>query len=271
MATMNHALANAQTVRIPKGLVPVSTNPEHLQYFRGVLYAGTGDYKTTTAAEFGGPEHTLIVLTRSIEQLIPLGPGYHVVQAQTPDALRWALLNPDAAADAANFPQWKTDPDRVLVVDDLTEGIAMIVDDNETDDQGRERGDGRQVYKYVNGDIRTILSSLKKRKLHLIMTALASVFPSEVANEETVYPDMPKGARGLITAEVEFVFYIDRVNKKMITEPDAIQCVKKDERGKDKPGLRTIFAKSKLPNRQKLGKVDLNLRAAWEKIRAVAK
>ena len=268
MSNMNQALASAQSVRIPKGLVPITLNPEHLQYLRCLIYAGTGEYKTTTAAEFGGPEHTLIVLTRSVEQLIPLAPGYHVVQAQTAEALQWALLNPDAAADAAGFPQWKTDPDRVLLIDDMTEGVAMIVDNNETDDQGRERGDGRQIYKGVNSDIRTILSSLKKRKLHLLMTALASVFASEVANEETVFPDMPKGARQLIGAELEFIFYIDRANKKMLTEPAQISCVKKDERGKDKPGLRAIFAKSKLPGKQKLGTVDLNLRAVWEKIQA---
>lgn len=268
MSTMNQALASAQAMRVPKGAVPVSTSPEQLRYLHCLLYAGTGEYKTTTAAEFGGPEHTLIILTRSIEQLIPIGSGYHVLQAQTPEALFWALTNPDAAADAAGFPEWKTDPERVLMIDDMTEGTALFVDSNTTDDNGRERGDGRQIYKGVNDDIRTVMASLKRKKMHLIMTALASVFPSEVANEETIYPDMPKGARTLITAELEFVFYIDRVNKKMLTEASQITCVKKDERGKDKPGLRAIFAKSKLPGKQKLGVVDINLRAAWDKIQA---
>jgi hypothetical protein len=267
MGTMNQALANAQATRVPKGAVPVSTNPEHLRYLHALIYAGTGEYKTTTAAEFGGLEHTLIILTRSVEQLIPIGAGYHVLQAQTPEALFWALTNPDAVADATGFPEWKNDPERVLLIDDMTEGTALFVDSNATDDNGRERGDGRQIYKGVNDDIRTVMASLKRKKMHLIMTALASVFPSEVANEETIYPDMPKGARTLITAEMEFVFYVDAAAKKLLTEPDQITCVKKDERGKDKPGLRKIFAKSKLPNRQKLGKVDLNLRAVWEKIR----
>jgi len=273
MSTMNAALANAQATRAPKGVVPVSTNPEHLRYLHCLIYAGTGEYKTTTAAEFGGPEHTLIVLTRSIEQLIPIGAGYHVVQAQTPEALFWILTNPDAAADTVGFPEWKTDSERVLMIDDMTEGVAMIVDSNTCDDDGKERTGqaGKQIYKYTNNDVRTIMASLKKKRMHLVMTALAGVFQSEIANEETIYPEMPKGARGLITAELEFVFYIDRASKKMFTEPDQIQCIKKDEKGQSKPGLRTIFAKSKLPNRQKLGKVDLNLRAVWDKIRTTSK
>jgi hypothetical protein len=259
----------------PKGFSGSTTNNLDTSFFHGMLYGETDSRKTTTAAEFGGPARTFIILTRSPEQLIPIRDGnYHYARVEDGQALAWALQFPEKAADAAGFPEWKDTPDRVLMIDDMTEGTAMFVDDNSTRDDGSDVRDGRQIYKAVNDDLRAIMIGLKKRRMHTIFIALAAVFGSNIANEETVYPDMPKGARGIITAEMEFVFFMKREQKKMLTKSDFLTFVKKDEKtGKPVTGKRDIFAKYKLDRTLEgrtppviLKEEAMDLGALWTKI-----
>ena len=269
------AAVAAKAASAPKGFTGAQTNTLDASFFHGMLYGETDSQRTTTAAMFGGPKRTFILLTRSPEQLISIrADSYHYARIEEANALLWALTFPEKAADAAGFPEWKDLSDRVLVVDDMTEGTAMLVDDNSVKDDGSEVRDGRQIYKAVNDDLRAVMAGLKKRRIHTIFIALAAVFASNIANEETVYPDLPKGARGIITAELEFVFFMKREAKKMLTRSDYLTFVKKDEKtGKAIAGRRDIFAKHKL-DRELVGKVPpvlakeepMDLAGVWQKI-----
>jgi hypothetical protein len=274
-SSITQAVTSAVSAKVPKGFVGASTSDLSSSYFHGMIYGETDSRKTTTAAEFGGPERTFIILTRSPEQLIPIASkNYRYAYCESPQALLWALQFPEKAADAAGFPEWKDRDDRVLVVDDMTEGTAMLVDENSTRDDGSEVKDGRQIYKGVNDELRAVMSGLKRRKMHIVIICLAAVFASNIANEETVYPDMPKGARGIITAEMEFVLFMKREQKRMLTSSDYLTFLKKDEKsGKPIPGRRDIFAKHKLPRELTartppvVSKEEpMDLAALWKKI-----
>lgn len=261
--------------KAPKGISGFNTRELDISFFHGMLYGETDSMKTTTAANFGGPDRTLILLTRSKEQMIPLrDQGFRVVLVDDGQALAWALQFPEKAAAAIGWPEWAEVENRVLMVDDMTEGSNMLVDDNSTRDDGSDVKDGRQIYKAVNDDLRAIMTGLKRRKMHTIFTALAKVAPSQIANEETVFPDMPTGARAIITADLEFVFFMKRATKKMLTTSDYLTFVKKDEKtGKPVAGKRDIFGKQKLP-REMVGRTPpviskeepMDLAAVWAKI-----
>lgn len=276
------SLAQSVTSRIvstaPKGFTGAQTNTLDTNFFHGMLYGETDSCKTTTAAKFRGPEKTFILLTRSVEQLIPIrSDNYHYAQVENSDALLWALQFPEKAADAAGFPEWKDQADRVLMIDDMTEGANLMVDENSVKEDGSDVRDGRQIYKAVNDDLRAIMVGLKKKKMHTIFIALAKIDLSLIANEETVYPDLPKGARGIISAELEFVFFLKKEQKKMLTQRDFLTFIKKDEKtGKPLTGKRDIFAKAKIPF-EYVGRVPpvllkeepMDLAAVWQKIVSV--
>lgn len=273
--SITQAVSNSIALKTPKGFTGASTSDLQTSYFHGMLYGETDSRKTTTAAQFGGPKRTFILLTRSPEQLIPIrNDNYHYARIEDGQALAWALQFPEKAADAAGFPEWKDTPERVLMVDDMTEGTNTMVDDNSTRDDGSEVKDGRQIYKAVNDDLRSIMMGLKKRQMHLVLTALAKVAPSPIANEETVYPDMPTGARSIITADLEFILFLKKSTGKMLTSSDFLTFVKKDEKtGKPLTGTRTIFAKHKL-DRALIGRTPpvlskeepMDLAGFWKKI-----
>lgn len=236
----------AAKVTVPPGLkLQPSYNSD---YFHGMLYSETGSFKTTTAFRFGGADRTFVVLTRSPEQLGPvssLKPHYCV--AEDSDALLFALQFPEKAADASGFPQWKDRADRVLMIDDMTEGTALIVDENSTKDDGSKVKSGLKIYGGTKDDIRSAMISLKKKQMHLVMTALAEVFASPIDNDETIFPAMFKGARAVITAELEYVLYIKHETKKMLTDRSFLTYTKPDAQGKPVMTKRDIFAKSKVP------------------------
>lgn len=269
----------ALTSKPPKGFSGGNTNDMGEQFLHCLLYGEIDSWKTTTAARFGGPSRTLIVLTRAPEQLIPLdGQGFRYVRVENSDALRYALQFPEKAADAIGWPEWKDIPDRVLVVDDMTEGVNFIVEDNETNDEGKERKDGRQIYKGANADLAEMLASLKRKPMHLIMTALAKVDLHPIFNEETVGPDLPKGARTRLLADLEYVFFMKRATHKMVTTGVSISFTKKNEFGKDITGHRDIIARNKLPGKlcdltpSFLSlEIPMDLAAMWKKIQAAKK
>lgn len=235
---------------VPKGVHVVPMDDESFpDYLHCLLYGDTGTYRTTTSAMFGGPSRTLIITPRSPEQVrIPLrGQGFrNPVVVSTPDALYWALSNPEKAADAAGFPEWKDMPDRVLVMDDFTEGAAMLVDDNSTRDDGSEIKDGRQIYGNTKKDVREIvnkiITAVPGKQMHIIFNSLAA------ESEDAIYPDMPSGARKNLAASFDFVFYMRAGAKKMVTDRENVPYVTKDEKtGKPVTRVRALFAKNKIP------------------------
>lgn len=269
---------------IPKGIRAFNTSDlkKEVSFFHGMLYGETDSRKTTTAAEFGGPEKTFILGTRAAEQLIPLQEkSYHCALITDGAALSWALQFPDLAAKAFGFPEWAEmleapDAEPVLMVDDMTEGSGMLVDENEFNDEGKERKDGRQIYKAVNDNLREIMVSLKRRKMHTVFTSLARKYETPIANEEQVGPDMPTGARSIITAELEHVLFLKKSTHKFLFRPVYINYKKKDDKGKEQIYRREIFAKYKMPKEMALkmppvlnatGEEEMDLRAFWNKVK----
>lgn len=258
--------------KVPKGVTTFNTRSLDTGYFHGMLYGETSSWKTSTAATFGGPANTLFILTRSPEQMIPLREqGFNVARVEDGDALAWTLQFPEKAADAAGMPEWKDNPNRILVIDDMTQGANYLVENNETDESGRERKDGRQIYKGVNDDLNSLLASLKRKQMHLIFTALARVALSPIQNEETIAPEMPNGAKLILTGDLEYVFFLDKQKKKMLTDESSFQFEKKDERGNKVMGRRRIFAKNKLPLGVPKGTLNPeetpNLAELWKRIK----
>lgn len=257
--------------KLPKGLSGASLDaPASEDRLRCLLYGYTSTRKTTTAALFGGPERTLIISTRDVEQVrIPLrGLGYKpIVLAYEPEALLYALQFPEKAADAVGFPEWKDQEQRVLVVDDWTEGAQLLVEDNSTTDSGVEVKDGRKIYGGVKEDVRDVLNTLKKKHIHQVFTALAD------ENDWAVYPALPKGARRGLEASFDYVFYMDGDNFKMKTLPFSVPYPAKDQFGKDVTRLRKGFAKRKegMGAKVLLAEENMDLRAVWGKIAGTGK
>lgn len=266
---------------IPKGLTGIDTSnisPDTQDYFHGIIYAQTSARKTTTAANMYGPENTIIVLCRQPEQLIPLrGMGFKVLHAQTAEALVFALSYPEVAAEKLlNWPEWKDLKDRTLVFDDISEGVTLLLDRHSTNDEGKERKDPRAVYKFAGGELKEMFVSLRRKKLHLVIIALAKITMNDFTNEEVIGPDLPPSMNGFMTTDVEFVFYIDKSKWKFVTDEVYRSYVGKDEKGKDKVFKRVIFGKNKVPLKFKFlsqpvfpptNEVSMDLAKIWKSVR----
>ena len=251
---------------VPKGLRVGNTNDEAPQFFHGCIYAGTGEYKTTTAAQFGSPEEVRIVLTRRKEQLIPLkGLGYKYAEVSDAASLKYALLYPERL-----WPEWSPLPNRTLVLDDATEAVAMLLDDNSVID-GREVKDVRRTYSSAGNDLRVLVSPTLRKPMHFVMTALAKVRENPLTNEERIGPDLPPSMLNFMLTEMEFVLYVDYKTKTLLTDKKVFSFDDTDEKGYKKTYVREIFAKHKLP-RSLVGKgilkpqEPLDLRAIWNKV-----
>lgn len=242
-------------LQIPKGLSGIDTGAlgdDHQDYFHGMVYGETGARKTTQAAEMFGTQNTLIVLCRQPEQLIPLrGEGYKVLYAADDDALVFALTYPEVAAEKLlNWSEWATLPNRALVVDDLTEAVSLLLDRNSVNDEGKERKDARQIYKYAGQELSGMFKSLRRKKLHLILISLAKISTNDISNEEIIGPELPPSMRNFINTDLEFVFYIDKSKWKYVTEEVYRSYEGTDEKtGKTKLFRRQIFGKNKIPKK----------------------
>ena len=277
-------------VKPPAGVHRGTTRGLDSSFLHAMLYGPTDARKTTSAAAFAGPANTLFVLTRGKEQLLPISKdGYPFVQVSDGEGLMWALQNPEAAAkfvydapgltaeERANLLAWEKSAERTLIVDDTTEGAQQIVDDNRTNDDGKELKDGRKIYGNANIDFREVLNSLKRKPMHTIFIGLSKIKDYGAENKETIMPNLPSGIHDLLVAELEFVFYCNPAKWKFLTARSSLQYTKLNEKGKPDTFTRDIFAKRKLPLELELLPVDkkpvkleeeMNLRAIWERIKA---
>lgn len=239
-------------MKIPAGLKGIDTSKmpaDHVDYFHGMIYAETSARKSTTAAKMFGKENTVIILCRQPEQLIPLrGAGYKVLHAQDDESLVFALMYPEKAVEVLlGWPEWAKLPNRALVFDDVTEGIALLLERNSTNDQGVERKDMRQVYKYAGEELRGMFQTLRRKSLHLILIALAKVTTNDISNEEVIQPDLPPSMTKFISTDLEFVFFIDKAKWKFVTDSVYRSYEGTDEKGHKKIFRREIFGKNKIP------------------------
>lgn len=270
------ALAKAAVPR-PKNIISGNTSQLEHGYFHGVVYSETNARKTTTAASFESPEWVRIVGTRNPEQLLPLQRlGYTYSVAPDAAALDYLLRHPEL-----EWPDWaaKDDPDhrRTLVLDDGTEAVNMLLDDNEIID-GRVVKNQMRTHVAAGKALRDLLIKTALRKpLNFVITALAKAKESPVAPNEEIYgPNLPPAMLELIMTEFEFVFYINKKKWVLHTQDSnfTYQAERQDMNGKPTivPIRRTIYAKSKLDvDSAKAGMLKpeetMDLANIWKRIR----
>lgn len=260
---VNAVIAN--TVTLPKGLTKGNTKELTSPWFHGILYSETSARKTSTAAQFDTPENTRIIVTRRPEQLIPLRKlGYEFALCENAAAFKYALQFPEKI-----WPDWAKRSERTLIVDDATEGSALLLEEAK-----ETTSHGQKAYGMVKDDFRDMLKITLRKPMHLILVALAKVKENGITNADTVFPDLPPSVMNLIGSELEYCFYIKVNNWKLLTDRD--RFVFQDinpETQKTQSYTREIFAKNKLelPTVGMPGVLAkeevLNLRAVWEKVK----
>lgn len=253
---------------VPKGLTLFNTRSLAAGYFHGCIYGETSARKTTTAAHFGTPEDARIILTRREEQLIPLrNEGYEVACVKDADSLLFALKYPEQL-----WPDWATNPNRTLVLDDATEGVAMLLEDASEID-GKEVRDKRRSYSKAGDDLREAVKTVLSKPMHFVMVALAKVRENGITQEERIAPDLPPSMQNLVLTELEFVFYIKKNMWKLATDTEYISVTRTNEAtGKEETYKREIFAKNKLPfdlrGKGIVNKVEeMDLAKIWRKVK----
>jgi hypothetical protein len=267
MATAVNAAVGV-TLKPPKGLTLGRTGELKNQvYLHALVYSETSARKTTTAAKFGNKENVRFIITRRKEQLIPLqNMDYQYAEVTDGASLLYAMTYPERL-----WPDWALLPERTLIVDDVTEAVALLLEDHD------EEKDKRRSYSMAGDDLRDSTRSLLRKPMNLIFVCLARVKDSPLSNEERISPDLPPSMMNMILAEFEFVFYIHPEQYKFITDKDFFAYTGPDPSNpsKMKTFKRQIFAKCKtseelaravppLVNKNEA----LDLRAIWERVRA---
>ena len=275
LATQVNAAVGA-TLGPPKSLVLGNTKQlgrSAATHFHAVIYSETSARKTTTAAKFGTPKNTRIIITRRKEQLIPLqNLGYEYAVVEDYNALMYALQYPERL-----WPDWAQLEDRTLIVDDLTEGIELLLEEYEDEIDGKPVNDARRTYKEAGNDLRDSLLSLLRKPMNLVIVCLARVNHNPITNEERVAPDLPPSMANKVLAEMEFVFYINPETYRFTCEKDffAFQAPDPERPTKQKTFKRAIFAKYKVSEELAkqappiIAKYEaMDLRGIWERVKA---
>lgn len=241
-------------------------------FFRCVLYSETSARKTTTAAEFAGPEFTRIVLTRGEDQLIPLsGQNYQYYYAPDAESLTYVLKNPELV-----WPEWAAMPDpekkRTLVIDDLTKAVGILIDANSG------AADRRQSYTGALSDLDSLVIPLTRKPYNMILISLARVAENKMSGEERIGPDLSPSLMNYVTAEFAAVLYIKTKNYKLLTDRDVFSVEGTDDKGRTIMYSREIFAKIKVPKLSlsnpalKINKEEsMDLAVLWGKIKQAQK
>lgn len=264
--------AAARTLKMPSGVKIFNTNMLSSLFFHCVIFGATNSGKTLTAAQFGGPEKTRIINTRNESQLITLqGLGYQGVTVSDFESFQYAALTPELL-----WPDWAEFPDRVLVLDDITEGAEGAIEENKTTDSGAEIKNTMLVFRGVKTDLREIFRTVMRAPQHVILTALARTGRDNIDGSETITPDLPPSIYNMMGAEIEYGFFLDREKKQIVTDTEIISV--KDPIAVDpstrQPLIhrRKIFAKYKQAadgSPRKVGQREpMDLAAIWQKIQA---
>lgn len=219
------------------------------KWFHGIIYGPTDSRKSTTAAEFGDPDDVRIIIVRNREQLMPvMDKGYQAFHAENWAQLSLALRYPEQI-----WPDWARRTNRTLILDDLTEGKDMALEDNETTDDGKEVRDLRQVTRGAKEDIREVVKSVLRKPMNFIIVCMAREW-DQTKDKGHIAPDLPQSISNLVTTDFEYVFYVRKDLWKFVTGQFRLPGVKKNEKGKDEAYVQTIFAKHKVP-KELVGKV----------------
>jgi hypothetical protein len=261
---------------IPKSLRKGNTKDLGTDTFmHAMIFSETSARKTTTAAKFGDAKTTRFIITRRKEQLLPLkNMGYEYAEVTDYKGLMFALMFPERI-----WPEWAELPDRTLVIDDLTEAVALLLEEYQEID-GKEVKDKRRSYTEAGNDVRDALRSLLRKKMHLVIVALAKVKDNQITNEERIAPDLPPSIMNILLSELEFVFYINPQTYMFTTEKDFFAYSAPDPANpnKEKTFKREIFAKHKIS--EELAKASpkvikkyeiMDLRDIWNRVQKAEK
>lgn len=257
----------------PSSLILGNSSSLISPYFHFMLYGNPSAWKTSTAAKFMGPANTRIIVTRRAEQMIPLsGLGFEFVVVADAEALRYALLYPEKI-----WPAWATLPDRTLIVDDVTEGVSVLVDDHrfyfdEKKQETVELKDPRQAYKKAADELHDLFKINLGKAQHVGLIAVERGYDIEGTIDYRIEPDVPNKIAKLLETELEFVFYMVDGDNKMLTKPRMVtrQSSEKNKlTGKPDIWREITFAKSKLPIGSNIlvAEEPKDLTAAWTKIK----
>ena len=254
--------AQAPQAKLPAGLESRSTDNILSPWARICLYGELDSWKTVTAAHFGSPEDVRIIFTRGEDQLRGLtGENYKYVTADNSVRFRAACLYPERI-----WPDWAMRPNRIVITDDLTRGSEFLIDDNETDKEGREIRDNRMVHKGAKDDMVSLMDSLRMKPLHLIMVAQARIWTNNISREETISPDLPPAMMKSLMNDTSFILFLDKAKRQMLTRQRVEIYTAKNDKGKEESFKRSIMARHKIPKALEGGDGKPGLLSEYEKI-----
>jgi len=244
-------------------------------WMRCLLHGEIDSLKTTTAALFGTPEQTRIILTREEDQLLPIiNRGYKFLQSTNGAELTEMMAYCDQI-----WPDWAKHPEPYLVIDDMTKGNALVFEDSDTDDKGNAVKDIRRRYGITMESIAPAFNAVNRKSIHICLTALSKVAEGKITKEENVIPDLPPSIGNFIMSDYSFIFFLNRqrpVASRMLTRMDFMAITEYDEKAKkDVTYRRYFFARNKVPS--EVAETALqqyepaNLRAVWDKVKAARK
>jgi hypothetical protein len=251
-----------------------STFDIHSPWARILIHGEIDSWKTTTAAHFGTPEQTRIILTRGEDQLLPIiNEGYQFVKVNDAAEFTEALTHCDHI-----WPDWAKLPEPVLVIDDITKAKDYIVTASKTyeaNGQIKEYKDNRKIFGVAIGEFDAMFSIANRKPIHIIMTALSKVMEGKISLEETVTPDLSQGIGNLVMSDYSFIFFLNKKKPfatRLLTQLDSEAVTEFDEtQRKSVTYQRYYFARNKIPS-ELVGKVmklyeEADLRKIWEKVK----
>lgn len=251
-----------------------STSDLSSPWARILIHGEIDSWKTTTAAKFGSPEQTRIILTRGEDQLQPIVKlGYKYLQVNTGEEFSEALSHCDAI-----WPDWAKHPEPVLVIDDLTKAKDLVITASKTyEKDGRvvEWKDLRKVYGQALAEFDSVFTLANRKPIHIVLVATSKVVEGKISLEETVSPDLPQGIGNLIMSDYSYIFFLNKKKPyatRMLTQMDSEAVSEYDEQQKKTVTYqRYYFARHKIAS-ELVGKVlkpyePADLRAVWEKVK----
>jgi len=185
--------------------------------------------------------------------------------------LNFGLLYPERLWEEARKTRPSLGELKNLVLDDATEAVSQLLEENSVID-GKEVRDQRRSYTAAGKDLRELLKVTLRKPMNVVLVALAKVRENPITNEETIAPDLPPSMLSMLLTEVEYAFYIKPGTHELLTDRDFIVFKDTDDAGKERTVRRVIFAKNKLPLGVTMGALlkyePPDLGAVWRKIQA---
>jgi hypothetical protein len=262
--------AVSAAVTVPKSVVLGDTNDLGARWFRVMIYGETDSRKSVTAATtFAKPEDVRIILTRRKEQLTPLeGMGYKFAEVTDEAGLVACITHPEAVW---SDPTWVNNPNRTLILDDLTEAVGILLDSKDIIN-GHVVKNRMRSYDAAGKVLRSSVHTAFRAPQNIILTATEKIKENPRTGNDRVGPELPPSMMSMVTTELEYVFYIRKgVWKLFTTTKYEIYKDRNELTGVEEEFTREVFAKNKLPLRYKDAKIlapeePMDLGAIWQKI-----